>query len=198
MSSSMGGYTGLRGPTGTVGNKIPSGYRHGQLSQYVPEQMQLFQQLFSHVSPESYLSRLAGGDQSFFGEREAPALRQFSDLQGNLASRFSGMGMGARRSSGFQNASTAAASNFAQELAARRSDLQRQAILDLLGLGDTLLGERPYETFLGEKKKKKSFLQSLLGGAAPAIGGGLGFLAGGPAGAMAGGQLGSAFGQAFM
>ena len=53
---------------------------------------------------------------------EAPALKQFSGLQGNLASRFSGMGSGARRSSGFQNTSNQAASDFAQQLQANKQD----------------------------------------------------------------------------
>jgi len=161
MTSSMGGYTGLRGPTGKVGNKIPSGYKAGQLSNFTPEQSQLFQQMFSNVSPESYLSRLAGGDQSMFDEIEAPELRQFNELQGGISSRFSGMGMGARKSSGFQNTMTAASSNFAQDLASRRHKLQQDAIKSLMGLSGDLLGQRPYESFMTEKQP--SFLDKWLG-----------------------------------
>ena len=206
MTSSLGGYAGLRGPTGQVGNKTPSGYKSGQLAQFTPEQMQLFQQLFSHVGPESFLSKLSGGDQSTFGEIEAPALRQFNELQGGLASRFSGMGMGARRSSGFQNTATSAASNFAQELQAQRQGLQRQAIMDLMGISSNLLGQRPYENYILPKQQKSPGLIESLFGAAPkeslgALAGGLqgavgGGLAAGPWGALTGGLDGIA--SAFM
>lgn len=187
----MSSMYGSRPPTGKV-----AGYKVGQLQQFTPEQMQLFQSLFGHLSPDSNLSRLASGDQSLFGEMEAPALRQFSELQGNLASRFSGMGMGARRSSGFQNTSNQAASSFAQDLQSRRQELQRQALMDLMGLSNTLLGQRPYEQFLYEKKKP--FWQQLLGGGLPIAGAAIGGAFGGPAGAMVGGQIGSTAGQAFL
>ena len=143
------------------GNRIPSGYQAGQLQQFTPEQMQLFKQMFSNLGPGSYTSRLAGGDQSLFGEMERPALRQFSGLQGNLASRFSGMGLGARRSSGFQNTMTSAGSEFAQDLQSRRQELQRQAIMDLMGMSSNLLSQRPYDRFITEKPP--SFLQQIMG-----------------------------------
>ncbi len=139
-------------PAGRSGNKIPSGYKFGQLQQFNPEQMALFKQLFSHASPDSYTSRLAGGDQSMFDEMEAPAWRQFSSSLGNIASRFSGMGMGARKSSGFQNYTTSAASNFAQDLQSKRQGLQQQAIKDLMGMGNTLLQQQPYEQFMIKKQ----------------------------------------------
>jgi hypothetical protein len=175
MNTSLGGYQGMRGPTGGLaggGNRIPKGYSQGTLQQFTPEQMQLFQSLFSQVSPESYTGRLAGGDQSLFGQIEAPALRQFNELQGGLASRFSGMGSGARRSSGFQNASSAAASNFAQDLQSRRQSLQQQAIQDLMGMSNNLLNQRPYEQFLTQKPK--SFWHQLLGSASGGVGQGVG------------------------
>lgn len=161
----------LYGSTGTVsGNKVPSGYKVGQMQRFSPEQMELFRSLFSHVSPGSYLSRLASGDESLFGEMEAPAMRQFAGLQGQLGSRFSGMGAGSRHSSGFQNVSTQAASDFAQDLQSRRQELQQNAILELMGLGESLLGQKPYEQFLYEKKKP--FWQRLLGGEHGLFGGG--------------------------
>jgi hypothetical protein len=154
---------GNRGPTGALaGNKIPKGMELGQIQQFSPEQMQLFQKLFSHVGPDSFLSRIAGGDQGAFADTEAPALRQFSGLQGNIASRFSGMGTGARRSSGFQNTMNQASSDFAQDLQSRRQSLQQQALHDLFGMSNQLLSQRPTEQFLSEKKP--SFLESLLGG----------------------------------
>lgn len=186
----------MYGATGSgAGNKVPSGYKVGQLQQFTPEQMQLFQSLFGHVGPGSYLSRLASGDESMFEEMERPALKQFTGLQGGLASRFSGMGIGSRNSSGFQNTMTQASSDFAQDLQSRRQELQRQAIMDLMGMSSNLLGERPYEQFLYEKKKP--FWQKLLGGALPIGGALIGGAIGGPAGASIGGQAGAAAGQAF-
>ncbi len=179
MSSSIGGYPSLRGPTGAqAGDRIPKGYKLGQLQRFTPEQMDLFQSLFSNVSPDSFLSRLSGGDQSGFDEAEAPALRQFSELQGNIASRFSGMGSGARRSSGFQNTMNQASSNFASELSSRRQDLQRQALRDLMDISGSLLNTNPTDRFLVEQQKQPSFLERLLGG----VSGGVGNLLGNAAG----------------
>jgi hypothetical protein len=180
--SSMYGQTGMTRSTGkpvggmATGMKdiIPKGHEVGQLQQFTPDQMNLFQSLFSHVSPDSYTSRLAGGDQSAFNEMEAPAMRQFSGLQGNIASRFSGMGSGARNSSGFQNYTNQAASDFAGDLASRRQGLQRQAIQDLMGMSHELLNERPYDRFLTQKPP--SFLESILPGLSQGIGQGAGSL----------------------
>lgn len=150
---------GLNNSTGMLKNKIPKGYTEGRLQNFSPEQMQLFQQMFSQVSPDSYLSKLAGGDQNLFNEIESPALQQFSGELGGIASRFSqgggGQGaLGSRRSSGFQNATTSAASNFAQQLQANRQALQRQAIQDLSGLSRDLLQQHPYENFVAQKPQK--------------------------------------------
>ena len=200
MTSSMGGYSGLRGPTGQIGNKVPSGYRSGQMAQFTPEQMQLFQQMFSQVSPDSFLSKLAGGDQQTFNQVEAPALRQFSELQGGLASRFSGIGgeksLGSRKSSGFQNTASAQASNFAQELQSQRQALQRQAIMDLMGLSENLLNQRPYENYILPKQQKKpGFLESMFSSAPKETLGTLGKTAQGAiGGAMYGGPYGALVG----
>jgi hypothetical protein len=102
-----GGVTGASAPSFDIG-KSQKGYRPAQMQQFTPEQMQLFQQLFGHVGPDSFLNKLASGDQSQFEQLEAPALRQFQGLQGQTASRFSGMGTGAQKSSGFQNAMSSA------------------------------------------------------------------------------------------
>ena len=162
--SSMYGQRGATG--GMAGNKIPKGYQMGQIQQFTPEQMQLFQSLFSNLGPDSFLARLAGGDQDIFNQMEAPALRQFSGLQGGIASRFSGGAGGqgqeqisSRRSSGFQNTMNQAASDFAQDLQSKRAGLQQQALKDLFGLSNDLLNQRPYERFLTEKPP--SFLQQL-------------------------------------
>jgi len=203
MSSLSGnmGFGGQRGPTGQVGNsKTPSGYRSGQMAQFTPEQMQLFQQSFGQVSPESYTSRLAGGDQSLFEEMEAPALKQFSGLQGNIASRFSQGGggpgaMSSRRSSGFQNQMSSSAQDFASQLQSQRQGLQRQAIQDLRGMTNDLLGQRPYQQWMTQKRQKE---QGGWGGLAGAgVGAVGGFFACCPAGTLTRGKLGYDIGSQF-
>ncbi len=177
------------------GEKIPSGHRKFSVQQFTPEQLELFSQMQGMLGPEGFLSKLAGGDQSQFDEMEAPALRQFNELQGNLASRFSSMGMGGRKSSGFQNASNAAAQDFAGQLQSNRQNLQRQALQDLMGYSSNLMQQRPYDTGLAEKRQKQP---SGWGGAIGAgLGGAAGFFAGGPMGAMQGAQLGYGLGSSF-
>lgn len=186
--NSLSGSTGMSGSATGMKEKRPHGYQKFSMQQFTPEQIELFRQMIGQLGPEGFLAKLAGGDESLFNQMETPALRQFSELQGGLASRFSGMGdLGARNSSGFQNAGTAAASNFAEQLQANRLGLQNQALRDLQGMGTQLLGQRPVER--GYVKKDRS--PSGWGGLAGAAGGGLaGFLAGGPPGAMTGANIG--------
>lgn len=192
MSSSlhggMGQATGQPSRQGITGggNRIPKGYSQGSIQQFSPEQMSLLQQLLQGLGDDSFLSQLAGGSQEGFDQMEAPAWRDFNAVQGNIASRFSGLGdTGGRSSSGFGHALNSASSNFAQDLASKRMGLQRQAMMDLHGLGNQLLGQRPQENFL--VKKGGSWLDKLLGslgGAATGAAGG--YMAGGPAGAAVG------------
>jgi len=194
--SGLGTSAGRTAQGNNAGNNIiPKGYKAGQLQQFTPEQMQLFQNLFGFLGPDSYLSRLAGGDQEAFEQMEAPAHRQFQEQLGGLASRFSGFGggaMSARRGSGFQNASTQAAQDFASRLASQRHDLTRQALSDLMGYSNMLLGQSPYEKFLIQKpEKEKSPWGSIAGGLLGGIGGAF---VGNP---VAGAQFGSAVGSAF-
>lgn len=136
------------------GENIPSGYRKSIVQNYTPAQMDLHNQLYSNVGPDSYLSKLSSGDQDTFDEMEAPALRQFNELQGGLASRFSGQGLGGRQSSGFRNASNASAQDFASQLQSNRVNLQRQALMDLMGYSDMLLNQKPYDVSLAEKRQR--------------------------------------------
>lgn len=193
MAGTMGMGQKLAGPTGRTGSRVP-GHKVGQIQQYTPQQVELFKQLFSNVGPDSYLSKLAGGDQSQFADVEAPALRQFNELTGGLASRFSGTGggqgqlqTGGRQSSGFQNTLTSASQNFAEQLRAQRQGLQRQALQDLMGISNDLLEKRPYQTTVNPRQKKPSLGGGLIGGALGGIGG---FLAGGPMGAATGAKMG--------
>ena len=180
--------------TGQMKEKIPSGYKKGSLQNFDPQQMQLYQQLFGHLGPDSFLSKLAGGDQETFGQIEAPALKQFNQLQGQIGSRFSGMGTGATKSSGFQNTMNSAAQDFAGQLQANRQSLQQQALQDLMGFSNQLLGQKPYDQFLIEKQKKQSGWGGAIGAGVGGVGG---FLLGGPAGAAAGAQAGYGVGSQF-
>lgn len=160
---------GATGKPQKIGN---TGYQSVTSQQFSPEQMNLFQRMFGQVGPESFTSKLAGGDQSQFDQLEAPALQQFSELQGGLASRFSGMGgVGANRTSGAQNAQTSAASNFAQQLQAQRMGIQQNSIEQLHQMSAELLGQKPYEQYMIPKQQKKSsFWEQLLGGLAGGAG----------------------------
>ena len=152
------------------GDIIPKGYKAGQLQQFTPEQIQQLSGLFQHVGPESFLARLAGGDEESLRQSEAPAWRDFQEAQGQLGSRFSGMGMGARRGSGFQNAANQQSQDFAMQLQSRRQDLQRQSTRDLFELSNLLLGQKPYERTLTKKEHKPKWWESLLGTISPIAG----------------------------
>ncbi len=152
MSTSLSGATGYKSGVGKSTGLKGSGYVSGAIQQFTPEQMGLFKQMFGQVGGDSYLGKLAAGDQSQFEQLERPAMKQFGALQGNLASRFSGQGLGARNSSGFQNTSNQATQDFASQLQSQRMGIQQQAIQSLFGMQNQLLGQRPYETFVGPKQ----------------------------------------------
>lgn len=179
---------------GGSGDIIPKGHRAGQMQQFTPEQLEMFQNLFGQLGPDSDIFKMASGDQSFFDEMERPALRDFGGIQGNIASRFSGMGMGGRRSSGFQNTMNQAGSDFSQRLASNRQNLSRQALKDLMEMSNLLMNQKPYDRFLEEKPKKQeggSGWGSIGGGIAGGIGGAF---FGNP---VLGAQLGSTIGSQF-
>jgi len=169
--SGPAGYSSGMGSAG-MGNKIPKGHELARVQNFTPEQMQLFQSMFGHLGPDSFLGKLASGSQEGFDQLEAPALRQFQELSGQLASRFSGggsrsgvggsRGMSARSGSGFQNASQSYASQFAQDLQAQRMGIQRQSLQDLMGMSNSLLNQRAYDQSV--VKKPDSMLQQLLPG----------------------------------
>lgn len=194
MTSSMTGATGRIGapnPNASTGLKSAPGYRTYQTM--TPEAMNLYQQMFGMVGPESYLSRLAGGDQEMFGQIEAPALKQFSGLQGNIASRFSGMGMGGRRSSGFQNTMNQAGQDFASQLQSQRQGLQQNALMELAQISQMLMGQSPY-AMINKRQKQPSGWGGLVGAG---IGGLGGFAMGGPSMGLQGAQLGYGIGSSF-
>lgn len=197
----------LAGSRGAAGNKIPRGYSAGRLQQFTPEQQSLYQSLFPYVSPGSQLAQQSQGSDQGFSQYEDYANRQFQNFSGQNASRFSGGGggfglggegaMSARRGSGFQNQQTQGAQDFASTLAMQRQSLQRQALMDLMGLSESILGQRPSEQFLIKKPQKQSFGSKLFGAAAPLAGGAIGGFFGGPAGASMGAQLGGSLASGF-
>ena len=174
--SSMAGW----GPSGKTSGLSGTGYKQVTAPTQNANQQQLTELLHSILDGGGggggfqqglgQLSNLAGGDQEAFGQLEAPALRQFGELQGQLASRFSGMGSGARKSSGFQNASSSAAADLAERLQGQRLGIQQNALSQLLGLSESLLNRPTFQS--GFAEKKKPFWQEVLGG----IGGGAGDL----------------------
>ena len=137
--------------------KIPSGYKKFAVDKYDEPTMGLYNRMQEQVGADSWLQRLAGGDQSMFEEMEAPAMRQFNQMIGENASRFSGMGMGARRGSGFQNSTNQATSDFAQDLQSKRMDYMRQSMKDLGEIFNMLTGNQAQETGLVKKPEKQGF-----------------------------------------
>lgn len=168
--NSLGGY---RPPTSrksiASGDIVPKGQRLAQVQNYTPQQLQQHEQMFQHVGPDSYLARLAGGDESMFEQLEAPAWRQFQQAQGQLASRFSGQGMGGRNSSGFQNAAGQLGSDFAMNLQAQRMNMRNQALRELMGYSDALLNQKPYDKALYQKQQKQNPWAEMAGKFAGAI-----------------------------
>ena len=197
-SGSCGVGSNRAGNFGGGSNKVPKGYSQFTTQKYTPDQMNLFQSLFKHLGPDSATSKLASGDQSQFEALEAPALRQFSQFQSDTANRFSGMGTGARRSSGHANYQNQGASEFAEKLQSQRLGLQQNALRDLMGMSTSLLAQQPYEQFLLEKQQKPNRWGSIVGGALPIVGAAAGGYFGGPAGAKIGASVGAAAGKAFL
>lgn len=124
---------------------VPAGYDPFKVNQFTRGQRKLFGGLFENVTPGSYLDRVARGDQEIYGEIEKPQLRGFTGELGQIASEFSGQGMGARRSSGFQNATNKAAADFAQKMMQNRQNIRRDAMKNIFEMSNMLLGQRPAE-----------------------------------------------------
>lgn len=154
------------GPTGKSSGLSKTGYKQIVSPTMNQNQMQLTQMLHSLLGQGGFgqglsdLSAMAGGDQSKFAQLEAPAMRQFGALQGNLASRFSGMGSGARNSSGFQNTMGEAGADLAERLQGQRMGLQQQALAQLMGLSESLLNRKTFES--GLVPKQMPFWKQLL------------------------------------
>jgi hypothetical protein len=166
-----------------------------RVQNYTPQQMKLHQQQFGMLGPDSYLYQLAQGDPQLMEQMERGALRDFSGQMGNLSSRFSGQGTGGRHSSGFKNASGMESRQLQENLQAQRHNMRRQAITDLMGLSNQILGQDPYDYYLTQPKK--SLWQQAIGGMAPLAGAAVGAFSGGPQGAQMGYNIGNQFGSGF-
>jgi hypothetical protein len=176
------------------------GYDIFSTGKYTPDINRQAQELYGRTVPGvqkgiDFQSGLAGGDQSAFDELEAPAMRQFLGTQGQLASRFSGKGTGARRSSGFGLETSGAAQTLAESMKSKRLDIRNQAIESLYGMSNQLLGRNEQDRFAMEQKPKG--WQKWAGALAPVAGAAIGGAFGGPMGAQMGYSAGSAAGKAF-
>lgn len=146
-----------------------SGYKTVQMPQFTPQQMQMFQKLMGGVGggidqSMDYLTKMASGDESMFEQMEKPAYTAFDKMLGQIGSRYSGMG--ARDSSAYENAMAGAGAEMAENLQAKRAQMQQAAIEKLLGMSDTLLGKKPYENLMVQKPQKQGFDWGQVAGAA--------------------------------
>jgi hypothetical protein len=149
------------------------------------------------------MGKLAQGDESYFQQLEQPAYSAFQQGMGQMGSRFSQMGMGAQQSSGFNLAGSSAAQGLGEQLQSQRLGLQQQAMRDLMGMSQNLLGQQTMQ--YGLQKKQDPSWMGWLGAGLPiagAVGGGLiGSVVPGlgtAAGATLGGSMGAAAGKAFL
>lgn len=158
---------------------IPSGYKPHQVPRMSPEVMDIWRMMAGGGKQGmqgglDFWNKLASGDESAFQESEAPAYSAFQKNMGNMASRFSGQGMGGQDSSAFQNAAAGASSDMAQQLQGNRMNTRNNAIQSLMGMYGDLMKNDPYEQVFKEKKSGwEKFLEGLGG-----FGQGFGFLLG--------------------
>lgn len=155
------------------------GYSIRQLPTKSAEQMDLSRLLLGGTRPGlaaalSDYAGMAGGGDDYFRALEAPAQRQFQRNIDQLANRFSGLGMGAQDSSGFQAAVAGAGREMAENLGLQRLQLQENARRQLLSLASELLGMNTFENIAVPKRRSggQDFIASLSGG----LGRGTGFL----------------------
>ncbi len=171
-----------RGPTGRSSGASGTGMKEVQTSVMTPQKHAFYNALMGGTQQGiagglGHLSDVAGGgSEAMHSQIEAPAMSQFGSMMGQLGSRFSGMGTGARKSSGFQQATGGAATDLAERLASQRQGLQQNAISQLMDLSRTLLSTPEFETSL--IAKKQPFWKELLGSAVPALAGGIGQVGG--------------------
>ena len=136
--------------------QTPKGYNQYSLPTMEPGVHDFFMKLLGSSGQGALgglesLKKLAGGDESYFNQLEAPAFRQFEGSMGQLGSRFAGMGMGANKSSGMRLSAGGMASDLAQNLQSQRMGLQQNAISQLMNMSQNLLGQKTMEYGLAKK-----------------------------------------------
>ena len=141
--------------TGYQQQEAPEGYEIFQ--NLTPEQMQLFQSLIPLLQEGGFLQRLISGDESAFADMEAPLMKKFGEMQGQIGNRFSGMGMGAQKGSGFNLAQNQGLQDFGEMLASKRYDISKQAMSDLMNFSNQLLNTQPNSLH----QKPRSFWEEL-------------------------------------
>jgi len=161
-----------------MASSVPKGYQSFSIPNKSSQQMDLFnsgastlQQGFPQML-QQMMQMAQGGTPEQWEQLEAPAMRQFGQLQGSMASRFSGMGSGGRHSSGFQNSMSGAGADLAERLQSNRLGLQNQATSQLMQLYENLMGQDMQKTGLVKKQKPwwQDFLTGLGGVGAEAAG----------------------------
>lgn len=166
-----------------------------------PQQQSLYSSMFEGLdgfNPTRQLTQMAQGDDSYYAPMEAQAMRSFRQkVVPSIASQF----VGRLGGSAAQGAFAQAGANLSEDLFAQRQQMRQNALRDLLGLEQSLLGRDTYERSIFKKPSTWDKLAPLLGGIAKGVGaaagGGLGFLAGGPSGAAAGSALGNSLVDTF-
>lgn len=185
------------GQTDAMGNIIPSGYSQGRLQNATPEQMELLKYLQGLIGPESDIGKRLSGNEEYLKTLEKPAWRNFQEVQSAFGNKFSSLGLG--NSGAAQAMKSRTGREFSENLAAQRQTLQRQAVQDLMGISNQLLGYSPYENFLVENPKgARSGFENLIGTIMPILATIFGKKLGIPGGAKLGANIGSVASQAFL
>ena len=157
--------------------KPPKGYEaFSTLNPQQSQMMNMLMQLFSGQGgqmggPMGQLQQLLSGSPEATKQFEAPLMRQFNEQTvPGLAERFSGMGAGAQRSSGFQQALGQAGAGLSEQLGSLRGGMQMQGLQGLMQMMQSMMGTQTQ----GLVPKQKPWWQGLLN----ATGEGLGKAAG--------------------
>ena len=157
-----------------------------------PEQKQFFESIFGQLGEDGQLGQAYGQGMGNLQEMldpssaayqrfEAPYMQQFNqETVPGLAERFAGAGAqgGALSSSGFGQALSSAGSNLQTQLAGMKSNLQRQAVGDIMSQYNSMAGMGMGAQPFGYKQPQQGFLPQMMAagakGAASAFSGGFG------------------------
>jgi hypothetical protein len=115
------------------------------MNEYSRDQLRNYMQQISPYTTGAIdtLGQRAGGQGGMDEYKKAMISRYQQEDLPSIMQQYGGQGSG--RSSGMQNALAAGAQNLGQNLAARREDMQSQAIQQLLGLNSDFMNMKDYE-----------------------------------------------------